>query len=112
MKHTSVVVYLNPRKFKIDVCRVKRGYACRVAGLPMVVHKDIIIGADDLPALAARGWSVTEPRCGLKLSYRCATRQDAISMAEGCLKRNGGVPALEKEVKQILIKRKLRRQDG
>lgn len=110
----DVDVALNPKTFDPDKYGEKlrvRGYPCQVLGIPMVVHRPIIhgtLGELGAPGLSRTGWTVTEPRTGLRIVSSqevggkpvVQSRQEVIEWAETVAKNKGGVQAIRNAIKE------------
>ncbi len=75
------------------------GYACRVAGIDMVVHPMVV----EEESLSSVGWVVSERNTG-----RCVTEQSvsspeaAIRLADDLVMKFGGRRALEEHIEKLM----------
>lgn len=81
-----------------------RGYACEVAGIPMVVHRSITSDGLGEPIAGTKFWTVTEPRTGMAAwegdRAETTTRAEAIERAEMNVQTHGGAKSVEAEVER------------
>lgn len=97
MKHAVIHLQLSPKVFGREVAErlsplEVRGYACEVAGEPMVAHRALDKGADGLPELSTERWSVSEPRTGMlvRKGLRGQKREEVVWQAEQLTNLLGG----------------------
>lgn len=97
MKRASVTVRLDLGNGSIVAADVQ-GYACRIAGFDMVVHRAVRHGKPP----HSSGWTVTEPRTGLAVAHAYGRRL-AIEASEEEIIRQGGGKAVEEAVAQAAL---------
>lgn len=83
-----------------------RGYECDVLGVPMVIHRPVLGNKDSGPSLGETGWTVTEPRTGMKIVTSqlvsgkpvSQSREAVLSWAETVANNLGGVQAIRNAI--------------
>jgi hypothetical protein len=105
VRRATVKIRPNPAVYGEHVAPLELpGYACEIAGVPMVVHRSLSRNGLGEPVPSAKFWTITEPKTGMAAHEgeraETTTRAAAIEAAEQTVEAHGGAEAVRAEIRR------------